>query len=412
MKKSVMLVVLLVVMAMVAGNVLAADQGHLDVSVLSYTPVPAQPGGYVTVTLKVMNTGNGDTTDAAIEFVNNYPFSMDNQAEMIKSIGVLGSQDTYLAEFRVRIDPEAIEGTNYLKVRYTTDTGMANWVEKDLPLTVNSAQKTLSINNVEVSPKSVMPGGEAQVTLKIKNLAQSNLRDIGVKLNLEGAMVGSTYVDIPLAPIGSSVEKKISLLKTGQSADFDFVLQAYPDATAGIYKIPVTLTYTDENGKEYSRTDLISLVINAKPELMVTIDDSTLYSDNGMGDVSFMVTNKGLTDIKFLTVTLGQSDAYTIKSVSDETYVGNVDSDDYEIATFSVLMNKQGLDHVEFPVTLHYKDALNNDQTMQETLSLPLISTKEAGKEKSKTGLVIVIIVVLALIIFFVVRARKKKARR
>lgn len=399
-------IVMLLIIA--SAPAMAADRANLNIALQSYTPVPAQPGSYATLTIKILNDGNAKAPSAAIEFVDNYPFSMDNEASRRVNIGSLDAHSDYLAEYRVRIDAQALEGQNYLKFRYIEDQTKQNWVEKELPLTLSSAQKTISINAVSVNPESVSPGSKINVELKIKNLATSNLRDVGVKLNLEGAVFGTQYYDIPLAPIGSSVEKRVSLLQSGQTADFDFVLQAYPTAAAAIYKVPVTLTYTDEDGQDYTRTDLISIVVNSQPDIMVTIDSTTLYSDNGKGTVLFSITNKGFSEIKFLTVTLDDTDEYTVKSVSNTLYLGNVDSDDYETAEFTLQMDQHGQGSVELPVTLAFKDALNEEHTMTEKLTLELITTADAGQEKSKTGIIVLVVAVVVVIGFFVYRARKK----
>jgi hypothetical protein len=391
---------------------LAADRPSLDMSLLSYTPVPARPGDYVTVTFKLTNNGAASTTNAVVEFIDNYPFSLDNEPTRVENVGVLPSQQSYLVEYRVRIDPAALEGTNKLKLRFVVDKDTSNWVEKEFSLTVSSAQKTVSINSVSTNPKTITPGGEVELDLKLKNLASGDLRDVGIRLDLEGVVVGTTYVDIPLAPIGSSIEKKLSLLKSGETIDFLFTLQAYPDADAGIYKVPVTLTYVDDLGTEYERQDLISLVINSEPDVLLLVDETNLYSDNARGDVTFSITNKGLADIKFLTVGLAESDAYTVLS-NDEVYVGGVDSDDYETADFTLRLNEGLKDMVTLPVTLTFKDALNNEHIITKDVSLNLLSSSDAnGAKKSKAGTIIAVLVILGVIIFFWRRAKKCKAKK
>lgn len=399
------------ILGLLLPGVYAADRAHLDVSLQSYTPVPAEPGSYVRVTIKVLNDGDASATRAAIEFVDNYPFKVEEASEKVKTIGQLGAQADYLAEYRVRIDSDAVEGTNYLKVRYILDDTTDNWIEKELPLTISSVQKTVSINSVEVEPEMVAPGEQLSVVLRLKNMAPSALRDVGVKLDLEKSVLGTESIDIPLAPIGSSVEKRTAQLSSGQTAEFDFVLQAYPTATAGIYKVPVQLTYTDEDGNEFSRTDLIGIVINDVPDLMLQIDSSTLYSDNGVGEVTFSITNKGLSEIKFATIELEETDDFAVKSSSSIAYLGNIDSDDYETASFDVKMVQHGMTEVVLPLRLEFKDGLNKVHVVSEELSLPLITTAEAGEEKSHTGVVVIVVVVVVAIIFFVLHRRKKKRK-
>jgi len=250
------------------------------------------------------------------------------------------------------------------------------------------------------------------VDLKIKNLASGDLRDLGVRLNLEGVVIGTTLVDIPLAPIGSSIEKKVSLVKSGETIGFLFTLQAYPDAAAGIYKVPVTITYVDGTGQEFEREDLISVVVNSEPDIMVSIDKTDLYAENARGEVTFAVTNKGLADIKLLTVSLDESDDYVFQSNAD-VYVGNVDSDDYETADFTLRL-KEGLNgDVVLPVTLTFKDAVNNDYVISEDVILTLLSSSDVnGGNNSRGGTIVIVIVLLVLVIFFWRRHKKCKAKK
>lgn len=405
------MIVLVVTMGLLAVQAVAASNPRLDASLLSYTPVPAEPGSFITVTIKIENEGDASTPNAAVEFVDNYPFTVQN--EKLKRIGSLNAQGYYLAEYRVRIDSQAAEGTNILKIRYTPNMEDQNtWVRKDIELSINSVQKTISINDIVITPEVISPGGQAKAEFKVKNIGTSNLREVSLKLNLEGILIGSTYVDIPLAPIGSSVEKQIALLESGQTADFEFVLQAYPDAEAGIYKIPITLTYTDDAGTEYTRTDLYGMVINGDVDILIQVDSTTLYTCNGKGDVTISATNKGFSEIKFATILLEDTDDYDIKSLSNEVYVGNIDSDDYETAEFTVKMEKQGLDEVTLPVTLTFKDALNKEHVVHKDISLELVSATEAGHKDSKAGLVIVIIAAVAVIGFLLYRRSKSRKRR
>ena len=158
--------------------------------------------------------------------------------------------------------------------------------------------------------------------------------------------------------------------------------------------------------------DLISVTVNDEPDLMTVVDRSTIYSDDGQGEVTVSITNKGFSEIKFLTVTLAESESYDILSSAEEVYLGNVDSDDYETATFKLRTHTDGADVVTLPVTLSFKDAMNNEYEVGKNLSLELISSAEAGNEESSTGTVITVLVILAVLGFIVYRRRKCKRRK
>ena len=71
--------VLAVIMLGLTASASAADgTANIDLSLLRYTPDPAEPGNYVTLTLTVRNTGTLDAGDVRIRTVPEYPFSLDN----------------------------------------------------------------------------------------------------------------------------------------------------------------------------------------------------------------------------------------------------------------------------------------------------------------------------------------------
>lgn len=398
--------IVLIVMALMMPAVLAIENPHFKFTLQSYTPAPAEPGSYITANIQIQNDGDGTTTGAAVEFIDNYPFKVDDEADKKKIIGALGPGEDFLAEYRVRIDNEALEGTSYLKLRYTTDG--TNWLEKKIPLTISATtQKTLAIDQVNVIPDVIKPGEQTNVAIKLKNLGVSDLRDVSVKIDLVASVIGSTVVDLPFAPIGSSIEKRISLLKSGGTTDFDFVLRSYPEASAGIYKIPVILSYTDQSGNEYSRTDMMSLIVGGEADLMVQVDSSTLKKAGGKGNVLFSITNKGFDEIKFLTLTMGTGDNYKITSTSDKIYLGNIDSDDYETAEFELEINPN-TETVTLPLTIEYKDALNNHYEKTAELTLPLAN---GGGQQDNSGVIIGVVVVLVIIVGFIIIRKSRKAK-
>jgi hypothetical protein len=158
----------------------------------------------------------------------------------------------------------------------------------------------------------------------------------------------------------------------------------------------------------------MGIVIGAKPDLSITLDDSEIYESSKSGEIVVKVVNKGVTDIKLMNMKLMPSNKYRILS-NDEVYIGNIDSDDYETADFKLFIEKSKEKQIKVPVVLEYKDANNNDFKETIELTLDLYSALEAKKFGLKKGngfvgnLVIAIIVVAGLFIYRKWRKHKKK---
>ncbi len=395
MNKTKTTMIIMIVLLLTPIIVRATTPANLEISVASYNPIPAEPGNKETIYIKVINTGEEKAKNAQIQFVDNYPFKLLNEKDRTQTIGPMGQYETYIKSYEVMIDSKANQGTNYLKIRYSTDKEKNNWVEEKIPLTISSKEKTITINKIQVNPETTTPGGDATISLRVKNTADTNLRDVRIKLDLMPTIIGTTYFDVPIAPISSSSEKKIPLLESGQSSDIIFKVKTYPSAEAGVYKIPITISYTDDDGNNYATTDLTGITINSQPEVMITIDSTTINKKETTGEIIFSVTNKGLDEIKFTTIKLEKSNDYEIITPSNEEYLGNIDSDDYETAEYEIKLKNPLAKKISLPLKVTFKDNLNKDYEITKTLEMTIISAHEKTSNNSLTKIIIILVIII-----------------
>lgn len=253
----------------------------------------------------------------------------------------------------------------------------------------------LTITNVD-SPKQIQPGQSEDITLTIRNDLDEDFENIRVSLNLNNQ---------PFSPYQSGSEEIIEDLNEGKSKEVDFTLQADSNAKAGVYKIPVILSYNNTQ-----ETDYISLTINAKPEIQINSENYLIKGRNNELNIKFV--NTGLTDIKFLTVRIQDSGFQTISS--KEVYIGDIDSNDFDSASYDVFVDSQASGIISVPVTLTYRDSLNNEFAETRSVSLKAYSNQEAIKlglvKKSNTATIIIVLVSL-LVLYLIYRFVKKRLK-
>jgi len=403
---------LLVLAAIILQASFASADVGLNVALSKYDPVPAAPGQTVKLWLLVQNTGDTDAKDVTVQIVPQSPFSLYNQDNDTKTISILGAQKDYLIDFNLKVDPNAIQGANYVTVRYSQ--GLSGVQEKNLEIDVQVRDTSPSIENVTVDPTSIEPGSDGRITITVKNNAQTTLTDLSLKLQLQ-AVIGGSLVDLPFAPIDSGIEKRVDLLSPGDTAEFSYDLKAYPDAVSNVYKIPFTLSYYDSQGTQINKTDFIGIVVNSVPDVVALIDKSDLTTKKTAGTVTIKVINKGLSDIKFLNVILGTSQDYDIVSDSTTNYVGNLVSDDYQTVDYTIDVHN-GKNTVTLPVTLQYRDANNQVYSVEQDVSLKLIDDQKLNAANGTGGISIVVIVVIILIIagilWWYIRKKNKKNKK
>lgn len=401
-KRIIFLGILLLIMS--AGFVMAEEinqttyytskTANIEITSLKYEPYPVEPGEYFELWIKVENKGSNEARNATCILQEAYPFSLDeNNAE--KNIGKLTQGSTFTVKYKVRVDENAVEGENELKIK-CTDYPLNNaWLITKIPVKIQTRYAVLNIKKIETEPKAIAPGEKAEIKILLENTADSSMKDINIKLNLSDAPIAS-FEEVP--------EKKIRRINALNTSILVFSIIALPEVEGGIYKVPLEITYTDELGKEYVGSNLITVEIKAPSDIYAVIDSTTMHKRKKTGDVAVKIVNKGLTDLKFMDINLQPSRYYKIIS-SRQVYVGDLDSDDYETIEFRMTVKRR---QVILPLELSYRDTSNNLHSEKINVTFQLFSANEIGMEESKTGLVIFIIAVL-FIIFIIYRNWKRK---
>ncbi|MDD3175811.1 MAG: COG1361 S-layer family protein [Candidatus Nanoarchaeia archaeon] len=401
MNKKIFLILGLILTLISLQGVYAWESTQLELSLTRYEPLPAQPGQYVTVYVQIENDGSIDAQDAVLEILDSFPFEAVSDQDRIKNLGIIKSQDSYITNFKLKVDSNAVIGTNKLKVRYTPDKNSDLWMTRELSIEVKDSQATLGINQVELSPEQVLPGEETELTLTIKNSANVVFRELKLKLDLET----TTATDLPFVPMNSASEKQVSLLKPGELTKVSFNLATYPTSTPGYYKLPLLISFYDDEGNLQEQETIIGVVISASPELKIVSEHIDEIVNPGEL-IRIKSINKGINDLKFLDIEVQASEDYKIVSQS-ESYIGDLDSDDYRTTDFQIDSKKE---QYELVIKATFKD--ENNEEYQQTFNVPVkILEHKNGKSGISFGTIFFLIVIAGLgyYIYKLKNPKKKK---
>lgn len=405
MKKIIYFLMLLVCVSLVAAATITEmpipSSYYIKVTLVNQEPDPVEPGALVDVRFKVENYGTNKAEDITLEIVPEYPFSIYTGTAQRKIGGVYSRQigDTGVIEkYTLKVDENAVAGENKLNVRYRIAQGQ--WTEiEDIVLNVKAQDALLAVIGV-TGAEGIPPGSVGDVKINLKNMANFFVKDVRVKLNLNNK---------PFAPIGTTNEQILEIMRGGEEAAVSFSLMAEPDAASTVYKVPLELTYFDKTGTKYYKNQTIGVVIGDKPELLINVESSTVNTAGKKGDVVIKFVNRGLSEVKFLNVILKPSKDYVIIS-SGTYYIGSIDSDDYETAEFTIYANratKKGI--LVLPLEIQYKDSNNKEYSIDYDLELKLYSSMQANKMGLEGGSNIAGTIVTILIVVLLLWLYKKK---
>ena len=261
----------------------------------------------------------------------------------------------------------------------------------------------LIINSVDMKPDQISPGGISDIKIEIENNGESTLDDISVLLDLTSS---------PFAPFDSATEFGIDELKKNRVDYAEFSITALEEATPGIYKIPVQITY-NENGVIKTKNSLIAISVESKPIIDVVVEERLLLKGQE-NQVNLRVLNKGLGDVKFLEVEMEGSTYFSLLS-PNSVYIGGISSDDYDTAQFSVYFNENIPNTIYIPVKIFYKDNLNKEYSENKDIQLRVYSRNDAinlGLLSRNNTFIYVLIIIVLIIIYFIYRRIKKRRKK
>ena len=379
---------MLIVAMFVLGIANAVGSAALDITVPRYEPYPAQPGEYVDVWVKIENVGGVDATNVKITADPQFPFSLDPSETALRDLGAVQTGQYELVKFKLIVAETAVQGDNDLDIKYSF-SGFDETTEK-LAITVQTHDAILSVENITTAPQNFVPGKNTQVFVTIKNMDDSFLRDIRVKLGVDNT-------SLPFAPADSTSEKRVYQISSGSTAILTFNILTKPDAEGGLYKVPIQFDYVDSTGTSYTKSDIVAFTVGDAPKLNVLLDESTVKSAGSNGKVSIILVNSGLVSLKFLNLKLLESDDYTILSASEE-YIGNLDSDDTDNVDFDIYA-KSGIKALNLNFEISYLDINNNAYKETVTVPVPLYSASQLSMFGFSTGMSPIVIIIALVVI-------------
>jgi hypothetical protein len=355
----------------------AAQTGNgplVNVNLQGHHPVPAQPGDVMDVYIRLDNGGSRAAERVEVEVLASDSFSPQGQSTV--NAGTIQAWSSYLARFTIRVSGDAPQGDNQLRVRVRQQGG--EWHERPVTIQVVFGQAIVQIGAVNSKPASLVPGQTGAVTVNVQNLGGSRLRDVSATLTLQ---------ETPFRPEAGSAQRKITSLAPQSSAALRFDLAVTPNAAAGIYDVPVTLSYLDEQGQTHQIEEMIGLRVHSEPQIEAYVQ-SVERSGDGV-TVALRVVNKGLSEVRFAELSIGSGD-FDIAPQDRKVYLGNIDSDDWETVRVRISSSNE---LVQLPIDLSYRDAFNqaHEQTMTIELRMP-------QPQKNNRGWVAAIILLAAIL--------------
>jgi len=411
MRRSNFLIIIVLLITLFSFSLVsAANRPDITVNLISQSPDPVEPGQELIVKFKVENNGTQTTDDVILRFLPRFPFELYGdvaEKNLGKMRGGQNGADAEIVEYHLKVAPNAIEQNTELELELQRGTSIIKYVNNDFLIDIRTRDTALAISQVSSEPEQIAPGEYSDVSIMFKNTADSLIKDITFKLDFSAT-------DLPLAPYQSSSEKTLGKLEAGYQDTLTYKIIAEPEATPGLYKVPLTITYSDDRGTQTTVSEVLAVTIGDVPQLKLFIKQSTVLQANKEGIVTIGLANSGTTNLKFVEIELLPSEDYQLVSTTNYFYLGDLDSDDTESEDVDLFINR-GLETLIIPIKLKYRDANNKLFQQQFDLELNLYSAsqlKRFGIIQTNNSWVFLILIILAIGGYVYYRRRKKKTKK
>ena len=319
--KKYLIFLLIMAVSLFSSAVFAADV--LTVSLVNQDPDPAIAGSIVEVRIGVENTEGIISENAVLELDDQYPFSMVPGESAVKKIGTLGSYQTgdnyKIIKFRIQVDKNAPAGTYDLVFwQYQEGEKEAGGIKKTVSIDVKSKE---GAEVIYIDKTDLVPGKQTDLKFVINNVGSAPLRDLVFSWeNADGIIL----------PVGSDNTKYIKYIDVGESAELDYKVIADSNADPGLYKLDLSLKYTDPlAGTDKEINTLAGVYVGG------ITDFDVAFSESSAGETSFSIANIGSNPAFSVSVIIPQQEGWRV-SGSNSVIIGHLNKGDYTVASFAL----------------------------------------------------------------------------
>lgn len=405
------------VVLLVMGSASAQNFGipYLKVDLVKYDPFPAEAGGYVDLFIKVENAGLAEASNLECELEPSYPFSLDEGEEALKSIGRLPRFDYALFEYRVRVDSNAVDGYNELKIRCSSD-GLEDGVAivETLALSVDSSNPEFAIGRITSVPEELKSGGEdVKLSVELQNVGEGLAKLTSVELVLpEGFSPSSSYSNIYNM---GNVEKD-------SSKEAVFYMDIGKGVEAGQHPGVLEIRYKNGNSEEYVEKILFfSLNVMPSPDFVVeevragagtssdsfsgyivkggTVESPSDISQGGSGELRITLKNEGASEAKSVSVKLFKDSTHPFDFDEIYDFIGNLEPGESSDAVFAFTVDANAvLKKYLLDVEIRY---LEGNDVETDTATIPFeIAREDSGGMLLYIPAVIIVIAVAGFLLW------------
>ncbi len=292
----------------------------LQIQELKYNPYPAEAGKYVDLWIKIENIGTEEAKDVTCILLPEYPFSLNPNENAARHIGKLPGTEDVILQYKLRVDSDAVEGWNEMKIKCQTENS-DSWVIHEFDIYVESKIPEFAIGSITSEPTKLFPDSkENKLFIEIQNIGTGDAELVSSELVLPRGIVPSeSYSNI--ANLGT--------IKEGESKTAEYYIDIDENTTPGNYKAKLIIKYNFNNNRKKYKNQTLDVDIVVKPLPLFEIENVNIIPDKlSQGDratLRLTIKNVGFEEAKSVSVKIYKQSDQPFDFDEKYDYIGNLE---------------------------------------------------------------------------------------
>ncbi|MCD6367467.1 MAG: COG1361 S-layer family protein [Candidatus Aenigmarchaeota archaeon] len=292
----------------------------LQIQELKYDPYPAEAGKYMDLWVKIENIGTEEAKDVTCVLLPEYPFSLDPNENATRNIGRLPGTKEVILQYKLRVDSNAVEGWNEMKIKCRTENS-DSWTIHKFEIYVESKIPEFAIGSIVSDPTKLFPDSEEnKLSVEIQNIGTGDAELVTSELILpKGITPSESYSNI--ANLGT--------IKEGESKTAEYYIDIDKKTVPGNYKAKLIIKYKDSNNnrKEYKNQTLdVNIVVKPLPlfEIENVSTNPDKLSQGDKASLRLTIKNVGFKEAKTVSVKIYKQSDQPFDFDEKYDYIGNL----------------------------------------------------------------------------------------
>lgn len=303
-------------------------QPELSIMMTRYDPYPAEPGKYMTLWIKVQNNGPVSARNVTLELLDTYPFSLDPSEQRARTFGEVLPTEPILAEYRVRVDGDALDGRNPIELKIGSDG--RDFFTKSFDIYIESKVVDFAIGGLLSEPESLYSDTENnKIIITLQNIGEAAAKLVRTELMLpDGFSPSDSYSD----------EYPVGGIESESYGDAIFYMDIDKAVGAGEYLGTLKVYYKDDSDGEYKRKTLqVRIPVRASPSFEITgvaLNPETIGQGMQGIEMRLDILNSGSREAENVNIRVLKEATQPFDFDEKSDFVGNLGPNETGQATF------------------------------------------------------------------------------